>query len=426
VALPTIKPTPQVHLPNPWTFGAQMNALPASCDVLVIGAGPAGSACARRLAQAGREVLLVDQQTFPRDKVCGEGLIPDAHAALAKLGVLDQVLAQAHAVEQIGCIGPRGGRVDVPGRLAVLSRRVLDEILCQSAQAVGARFAAPWRFESLLRDGAQVRGARLVQGEQAVEVRAGWVVLATGAVPQALISADLCERRSPSAVALRGLVRHPGMVGRITAMEMVWHPRLPSGYGWIFPGPDGVFNIGVGVMRGRHRASRLWRRPAEPNLRQMFEAFCELHAPAGELIAGGTLVGELKGAPLRFSLEGARWHEPGLLVTGEAAGSTYALTGEGIGKALETGMLAAQAIVQGGDSAQVCERYAHSLSALKQRFDLYERANVFNSLPWLADLVIWRARRSAGLRRRLSGVLEETVNPARLFTPWGLWRLFRV
>ncbi len=187
-----------------------------------------------------------------------------------------------------------------------------------------------------------------------------------------------------------------------------------------------MFNIGVGVMRGRHRAGRLWGRAAEPNLRQMFEAFCELHAPAGELMAGGTLVGELKGAPLRFSLEGARWHEPGLLVTGEAAGSTYALTGEGIGKALETGMLAAQAIVEGGDSAQVCEHYAHSLSALKQRFDLYERANVFNSLPWLADLVIWRARRSAGLRQRLSGVLEETVNPARLFTPRGMWRLFRV
>jgi menaquinone-9 beta-reductase len=408
------------------TTGALMNSLPAACDVLVIGAGPAGSACAQRLAQAGRNVLLVDQQTFPRDKVCGEGLIPDAHAALAKLGVLDEVLAQAHPVEQIGCIGPRGGRVDVPGRLAVLSRRVLDDLLCQSAQRAGARFVAPWRFEALLREGGQVVGARLVQGEQTVEVRAGWVVMATGAVPQALIAGDLCERRSPSAVALRGLVHHPGMVGRITAMEMVWHPRLPSGYGWIFPGPDGVFNIGVGVMRGKHRASRLWGRPAEPNLREMFQAFCELHAPAGELMAGGTVVGEIKGAPLRFSLEGARWHEPGLLVTGEAAGSTYALTGEGIGKALETGMLAAQAIAEGADVAQVQQRYEASLTALKHRFDLYEKANLFNSLPWLADLVIWRARRSPGLRRRLGGVLEETVNPARLFTPAGLWRLFRV
>lgn len=403
-----------------------MDVLPACCDVLVIGAGPAGSACAQRLAQAGRDVLLVDQQTFPRDKVCGEGLIPDAHAALAQLGVLNEVLAHAHPVERIACIGPRGGRVEVPGRLAVLSRRVLDELLCQSARRAGARFAAPWRFEALLREGELVVGARLVQGEQTVDLRARWVVLATGAVPQALIAAGLCERRSPSAVALRGLVHHPGLVGRLTTMDMVWHPRLPSGYGWIFPGPNGVFNIGVGVMRGRHRSVWPWGRPAEPNLRAMFQAFCELHGPAGELMAGGTVVGELKGAPLRFSLEGAAWHAPGLLVTGEAVGSTYALTGEGIGKALETGMLAAQAIVDNPDPAQAAQAYAQSLTKLKKRFDLYEKANVFNALPWLADLVIWRARRSPGLRRRLSGVLEETVDPARLFTPRGLWRLFRV
>ena len=64
-------------------------ALPAACEVLVIGAGPAGSACARTLARAGVDVVLADQYAFPRDKVCGDGLIPDAYAALRVLGVLD-------------------------------------------------------------------------------------------------------------------------------------------------------------------------------------------------------------------------------------------------------------------------------------------------------------------------------------------------
>ena len=64
-----------------------MSTLPSSCDVLVIGAGPAGSACAQVLAQDGLNVLLADQHAFPRDKVCGDGLIPDAHHALRKLGV---------------------------------------------------------------------------------------------------------------------------------------------------------------------------------------------------------------------------------------------------------------------------------------------------------------------------------------------------
>jgi len=93
-------------------------SLPASCDVLVVGAGPAGSACAQLLARAGVHTVLVDAQAFPRDKVCGDGLIPDAHAALQRLGVHDEVMAHAQRVRHVACVGPRGGRIDVPGRLA--------------------------------------------------------------------------------------------------------------------------------------------------------------------------------------------------------------------------------------------------------------------------------------------------------------------
>ncbi|MES1163743.1 MAG: FAD-dependent oxidoreductase, partial [Rhizobacter sp.] len=83
-----------------------IDTLPSSCDVLVIGAGPAGSAAAITLARAGLDVVLVDQHVFPRDKICGDGLIPDAHNALRKLGVLDEVMAQAQPSGFVGCIGP--------------------------------------------------------------------------------------------------------------------------------------------------------------------------------------------------------------------------------------------------------------------------------------------------------------------------------
>ena len=138
-------------------------ALPLRCQVLVIGAGPAGSAAARVLALAGIDVLMVDQHPQGRDKICGDGLIPDAHAALARLGLLDQVMAKAQRVAHVGCVGPRGGRVDVPGHLAVLPRRELDRLLNQAAQDAGARFIAPARFEAPLLDAnGQVGGARLL------------------------------------------------------------------------------------------------------------------------------------------------------------------------------------------------------------------------------------------------------------------------
>ena len=397
--------------------------------MLVVGAGPAGSACAQQLARAGFNVVLADQYEFPRDKVCGDGLIPDAHTAFGRLGVYQEVMRAAQRATHVACIAPRGGRVDVPGRVAVLPRVELDDILRRAAVAAGARWLAPARFEAPLVDGQRVYGARLKCGDTLHEVRAQWVVLATGAVPQALIAAEMCERRTPSGVALRGYVRNLAMVGRITALEVLWHKQLAKGYGWIFPCPNGVFNIGVGLAQSHTRGRDGREAMAEDvNLRQMFDRFCEIYPPAAELVKSGEKLGPLKGAPLRCSLDGARYSRPGLLVTGEAAGATYAFTGEGIGKAMETGILAAETIAEGRDTlltdAQLRARYEASLLALKPRFELYARANSVNDYPWLADLLIWRARKSPRVLRRMSAVLEEKGNPGNLISLRGFARLF--
>ncbi len=392
-------------------------------DTLIIGAGPAGSACARWLAQAGRDVLLVDQHPLGRDKTCGDGLIPDAHQALQRLGMLEAVMARAERIAHVGCIGPRGGRVDVPGSLAVLPRQVLDEMLARHALAAGTQFEQA-RFERVLEDGAgRVCGAVLRQGEQEVEVRARWVILATGAVPKALSAAGMCERHTPSGVALRGYVHAPAMVGRIKAMEVVWCKAVRPGYGWIFPAPDGQFNIGVGVTDS-HRDLAGKGRKKDVNLRAIFDAFCQHYEPAAELMRHGRLLGELKGAPLRCTLKGARWSRPGLLVTGEAAGSTYSFTGEGIGKAMETGLLAAEALLAHDDDAAARELYEAGLRRLQPKYELYERANRVNAAPWLADLLIWRAGKSPRLLQRMGGVLNETSNPGNLVSVRGISRLF--
>ena len=103
-----------------------LNRDPAACPPAATcsSSAPARPAAPRAitLARAGFDVVLVDQHAFPRDKVCGDGLIPDAHNALRRLGVLDEVMALAQPRGHVGCIGPRGGRVDVPGTLAVLPR----------------------------------------------------------------------------------------------------------------------------------------------------------------------------------------------------------------------------------------------------------------------------------------------------------------
>jgi flavin-dependent dehydrogenase len=127
--------------------------------------------------------------------------------------------------------------VDVPGTVSVLPRRLLDDVLVRNAQRAGARLLTPLRFEAPLLDGERVVGAGFKdETGTAHEIRAPWVVLATGAVPQALIAAGLCERHTPSGVALRAYVRHEGLAEQIRQLQVVWHPRLRGGYGWIFPG----------------------------------------------------------------------------------------------------------------------------------------------------------------------------------------------
>ncbi len=428
-------------------------------DILIVGAGPAGCAAAITLAQAGRQVLLIDQHDFPRDKTCGDGLIPDSMQALERLGVLTTVRQAATAVKGLACHGPKGGTLYIPSDLAVLPRKTLDQCLFERAKAVGATVMTGVRYLEPIKDsqgrvtGARIKGSRVVgaslmganindaptdiDGCQ-TEVQAKWTILATGATVGTLQATGQCTRALPSAMALRAYVHHPEFVddeGKpIEHLHISWHKSYAPGYGWIFPCPNGIYNIGVGLF-SMHEIS--WRaklaklpgfkrlpslKPQKLNLAELFKQFTDSNPMAKRLMQTGTLMGEIKGAPLRCSLEGAKPAAPGLLVTGEAMGSTYALTGEGIGKAMETGMLSAQALLEHTNDTDICRAYEHLLKELKPKFSVYQQANKINRAPWLIDLAIARGNKSPRLVKRMSLVLEEKANPAKLFTLRGAWK----
>jgi flavin-dependent dehydrogenase len=262
----------------------------------------------------------------------------------------------------------------------------------------------------------------LGSGGQTRDIACRWLVLATGATPAALLSAELCDRRTPSAMALRTYVRHPAMAAEIPNLRFVWHRRMRGGYGWIFPAPGGLFNIGVGLLDSHGDPSEGGSRRKVKNLRHLFADFLAVDPLAARLMREGAALGELKGAPLRCDLDGARWLAPGVLVTGEAAGATYAFTGEGIGKALETGIAAAECLIaHEQDDAAVLAHYRTQLEALKPRFEMYRKAASFNRYPVFVSMVVWRAQRSARVLARLSDILNERRMPGSLLT----WRGFK-
>jgi len=394
-------------------------------DILIVGAGPSGAAAARVLAAHGRDVLLVDRCTFPRDKICGDALIPDALNALARLGLADRVCAESRSSSSVRVYAPHGRYVSADVAVACVPRRRLDDLLLQAAVASGARIAAPYTLTGALEHEGSVAGARFAQGHDGdgLTVHANFTLLATGAAVRPLELFSVAQRRRPSALAARVYVRVPHDVACAMEHFSISIDRvICPGYGWIFPGPDDVFNIGVGYFTDTRRA------PPTTNLRTLLARFLASFPPARDLMSRARWVSGISGAPLRTSLTGAALARPGLLVVGEAAGLTYPFTGEGIGKAIESGIVAGEILSRIADASQAARNDAarHYAASIRARFDgrfrAYRLAQRWLSFAALSDFLAWRGTAGTYVGEQLRSLLLETADPRSLFSLGGVLR----
>lgn len=385
--------------------------------VIVVGAGPAGCSAAIVLARAGFRVQLLDKGQRGRDKVCGDALIPDALAALEALGCLDTVLARAHPVERVRLVVSDHAPIDLRGRLACLPRAELDAVLLAEAEAAGAAFLPGLDFSGVLEHAGRIGGVRLRGADgRPLELQADHVVLATGAAAGPLEAAGMCLRRVPSGIGLRAYFEVPSALAQEADVFTLSYDRsICPAFGYVFPGPGGVFNLGVGYFLDA------LRRPATTNLRDLWSAFLQGCPAAARIREHGRQLTAVRGAPLRTSLRGARLTRPGLMLVGEAVGTTYAFSGEGIGKAMQSGMLAAQCLAQ--DPAQAEAQYEAGLrSRFRSQYDAYRFAQGCLSFPIVYGWLAKRAHRSSGLHAHLEGLLAETVHPRELLSPVGMLR----
>jgi geranylgeranyl reductase family protein len=381
-------------------------------DVVIVGAGPAGTAAAIRLARAGREVVVIDKATFPRDKICGDGLTTGALRLLEQLGLEPGSVPSWHRVDDVVVRAPSGRTVRFPlprdrGQYAVVARRSdLDAALVDLARAAGAT----------VHEGHGLTGA----GDDPSH---GMVVHVDGLDPLRathVIGAD--GMWSPLRKALG--VATPGYLGEWHAFRQymadagpagrdlhVWfEPDLLPGYAWSFPLPDGAVNIGFGIVRDagiRTQDMRtLW-----PDL---------LARPHVQAVLGPDArpEGPHRAWPIPARVDRiALTHERALFV-GDAAAATDPMTGEGIGQALLTGTLAADAILAGGDVATVAAAYTR---ATRQHLVADHRMSTA-LMPALrrealANGVVRVAGATAWTRRNFARWLFEDYPRAMLLTP---------
>jgi geranylgeranyl reductase family protein len=393
-----------------------------SADVLVVGAGPAGSAAAAWLARAGHDVVLADAEAFPRDKPCGDGLTPRAVAELDALGLgswlrsraVNWGLRAAGFGQELYLPWPGGS---LPRYGGAAPRLELDAAIRQIAVGAGARPLDGGRAVDVRREGGRVSdvvlalpaagGARR-RRPSTTTVRCRTLVVADGARSQLGRALGRAWHRDTAyGVAARAYVKS----GRADDPWISSHLELRgsmgellSGYGWIFPLGDGEVNLGVGTLAtARHHA--------DVNLRSLLSYYAGLRQTEWDLD------GEPRGVwsallPMGGAVSGVAG--PNWALIGDAAGCVNPLNGEGIDYGLETGRLLAEHLstVAGRADADLSAAWPALLRAhYGEAFSIARRLAGLLTVPGLLTAAGPVGMRSRSLMKLALRVMGNLVTP---------------
>jgi menaquinone-9 beta-reductase len=337
---------------------ARTTAFERQADVVIVGAGPAGSTAAYHLAQAGVDVLLLEKSGFPREKVCGDGLTPRAVRALLAMGI--DVGAPGWVRNQGLRIIGGGHRLELrwpelsefPDYGLVRTRLDFDEILARHAEKAGARLVERTTVTApVLDDAGMVVGVRARSEDEAgqpgrEEICSAPIVLAADGNSTRLALAMGIRKRDnrPMGVAVRTYYRSPRHDDDwLESWLELWDGQpgassLLPGYGWIFGVGDGTCNVGLGILN----TSAAFQHVAYKDLLRRWLD----HTPLEWGFREHNRTAAVRGAALPMGFNRKPHYADGVLLLGDAGGMVNPFNGEGIAYAMESAQLAAEVVVQ--------------------------------------------------------------------------------
>jgi geranylgeranyl reductase family protein len=372
---------------------------PTRTDVLVVGAGPAGSAAAAWAARAGLDVVLADAAVFPRDKTCGDGLTPRAIGELQRLGLEDWLRAhtvnqglRAHGFGQTLLLPWPGGSLPAWG--SAVARTELDDHLRTTAIKAGAVAVDGARAVDVRREGDRVAAVVFRSGTETFEIGCERLVVADGVrSPLGKVLGRVWHRDTVYAVAGRSYVTSAMSDDPWISSHLELRGEdgeILSGYGWIFPLGTGEVNLGVGSLATSKRPANVAVKPLMQHYadqrREDFKLSGELRAPTSALLPMGGAVSQVAG--------------PNWALIGDAAACVNPLNGEGIDYGLESGRWIAEVLAEKRDlgtvwPALLSEEYGEAFSIARRLAGLVTVPRVLATLgpagmrsDWLMTLAL--------------------------------------
>jgi geranylgeranyl reductase family protein len=355
-------------------------------DVIVVGAGPGGSAAAYHMARHGLRVLLLEKTEFPREKVCGDGLTPRATRQLIRMGV--------DTSEKAGWLQNKGLRVigggvrleldwpelaSFPNYGLVRTRLDFDDLLARRAVEAGALLRTGVNVVGpVLADDGHVIGVRAKAGpgKEPDEYRAPLIVAADGVSGKFPLALGLTKREDrPIGVAVRRYYHSPVrsddnyLESWLELRSAQDRDRLLPGYGWIFGLGDGRVNVGLGILNSSSAFGKT-------NYRAMLNDWLGTTPADWGMRDEANADGPILGAALPMGFNRVPHYTRGVMLVGDSGGMVNPMNGEGIAYAMESGELAAEVAVQalarpaGPDRERAMQAYP---AELKVRFGGYYR-----------------------------------------------------
>jgi geranylgeranyl reductase family protein len=393
-----------------------------------VGAGPGGAVAAMFLGKAGIPCLLVDKAIFPRDKICGDALSGKVIEVLKKLkpSIISELMKKEIQIASYGVkfIAPNLKELIIPiindtrnqgEPLGFVSRRAdFDNFLIQQAKEFNSiDLLQGCTIDSYIQ---KENGWILTSKDKDIEIEARLLIIADGAHSYfARHIAGIKVEPSHFCAGIRSYYRGIADMNPSNFIELYFLREFLPGYFWIIPLPNGFANVGVG-MRSDHLSAKkinLKKKMIEiilkyPTLRKRFE--------------NAEPIEEVKGFGLPLGSKSRKISGYHFMLIGDAASLIDPFTGEGIGNAMVSGMLAAERAVkcisQNNFSNSYLEGYDEKVNrALWNGMCISSRLQKLAKYPWLFNLIVGRGNRSKLLAETISYIFVDSNMGKRLKNP---------